>query len=118
MASNIRQRSKPAPLTVQVTQAERRVLYHRRMVGVRASGLGQNLRRQLTSPIMLLVAAGLGFVAGHSKKRQASTQPGNAERPSGNGLIGTAWKLISLSATLLRREPAAAIDPVQSGLPS
>src|SRR4030095_8591803 len=78
MALSIRQRSGPAPLTVQVTQAERRLLYHRRMLGFRASRLSQNLRRQLASPTVLLLAGGLGFVTGQLKKRDAD----DAERPA------------------------------------
>jgi hypothetical protein len=114
MALSIRQRSGPAPLTVQVTQAERRLLYHRQMVGFRASRLSQNLRRQLTSPTVLLLAGGLGFVAGQLKKRDAD----DTERPARNEFVGTALKLVSLFAALLRRHPAAAIDPLGSGLPS
>jgi hypothetical protein len=109
MAANIRQRYKPAALTVQVAQAEGRVLQRRRLVGVRASMLGQSIRRQLTSPAMLLWAGGLGFAAGHFTQREAST-PSNIERPRGsyNELFARALKLIAFARTLSRAFPSAA----------
>jgi hypothetical protein len=116
MAVTIRQRDKPAPLSVQVTQAERRVLYHRRMVVLRASRLGRNIRRQVTSPATLLWAGGLGFAAGHLTKRQAST-PSETERRRGshNKLFGRALKLIALARILSRAFPSAATDPGDPG---
>jgi hypothetical protein len=82
--------------------------------------LGQYIRRQLTSPAMLLLAGGLGFVAGRFTQRQAST-PSNTERPraSHNKLFGRALKLIALARILSRAFPSAAMDPsVQSRLSS
>ena len=109
MAANMRQRDKPACLTVQVMHAERQLLDRRRLVKVRATMLGRNLRRQLTSPAMLLLAGGLGFVVAYFfTKRQAST-PSNTERPRGshNKLFGTVLKLITLARTLSRALPLA-----------
>jgi hypothetical protein len=121
MAANMRQRDKPACLTVQVMHAERQLLDRRRLVKVRATMLGQNLRRQLTSPAMLLVAGGLGFVVAYFfTKRQVST-PSNTEGPRGSHTKLFAWalKLIALGRTVSRAFPSAVMDPsVQSGLPS
>jgi len=82
------------------------------MVGLRASMLGQNIRKQLTSPAMLLLAGGLGFAAGHLTKRQAS-MPSSTERRRGshNTLFGRALKLIALARILSRAFPSAAMDP-------
>lgn len=118
MAANMRQRHKPASLTVQVTQAERQVLDRRGLVSIRATMLGQNLRRQLTSPVMLLLAGSLGFVAGYFTRRQSAT-PGNTDRPdaSHNKFFGRALKLIALARILSKAFPPAAMDPaVQSRL--
>jgi hypothetical protein len=120
MAADVRQRHKPASLAVQVMLAEGQVLHRRRLVGVRASLLGQCIQSQLTSPAMLLLAGGLGFVAGHFTKRQASA-PSNTKGPraSHNKLFGKALKLIALARILSRSFPSAVMDPsVQSGLPS
>jgi hypothetical protein len=120
MTANNRQRHAPASLTVQVMQAELQVLHCRRLVGVRASMLGQSIRSRLTSPAMLLLAGALGFAAGHFTKRQAS-RPSNTKRPRGshNKLFGRALKLIAFARVLSRAIPLAAKDPsVQSGLSS
>jgi hypothetical protein len=111
----MRQRHKPAPLTVQVTQAERRVLYRRRLVDYHASRLAQNLRRGLTSPVVLLVAGGLGFAAEHFTRRQASAL-GHTERAS-PGKLFAALKFASMATTLFRHLAPVA-DPPQAGLPS
>ncbi len=101
MEENIRQRNKPASLSVQVMHAERQVLDRRRMVRVRVSVLGQTIRRQMSSPAMLLWAGGLGFAGGEFTRRQASRSD-NAERPRGSQdkLFGKAMKLIALARTL------------------
>jgi hypothetical protein len=117
MAANMRQRHKATSLIVQVMQAERQVTHRRRLLGVRASMLGQCIRRQLTSPAVLVLAGGLGFVAADCTKRQTST-PSNTERPraSHNQLFGRALKLIALARILSRAFPPAAMDPsIQSG---
>lgn len=112
MTANLRQRQTPAPLPVRVTQAELLVLQRRQLVGARASSLGQNLRRQLASPAMLLWAGGLGFVAADVVKRRAST-PTNTEprRASHNKVFARALKLIAFAHTLSRAFPSVAVDP-------
>jgi len=109
MATDTRQRSKPAPLTAQVTQAERRLLYRRRMVGFRASRLQSDLRKQLTAPGTLLVAVGVGFAIGHLQKRHNPA----ADRDDGsshNKLLGLAFKVLSWAPVLFRPPPAAAME--------
>jgi hypothetical protein len=116
MAANIRQRHKPASLTVQIRLAEQQVRDRRRLVGVRATVLGQNMRSKLTSPAVLLLAGGVGFVAGHFTKRKAS-KASNTKRPRGshNKLFGRVLKLIILARALSGAFPSAVMDPrVQS----
>ena len=119
MASIIRRRHKPASLTVQVMHAERQVLARRRLVGIRATLLGRNIRRQWTSPAMLLLAGGLGFVAGHFIKRRAST-PGNTTRARTSlyKLFGKGLKLIAFARTLSGVFSSVVMNPpVQTELP-
>ena len=101
MAATIRLRHKPASLAVQVMHAERQVLDRRRLVNVRTALLGHAIRRQMTSPAMLLCAGGLGFLAGQFTRRRAS-KPGNTRRPSGfyKNVLGRALKLVALVRTL------------------
>ncbi len=64
MPEPMKQRLRPAPLAVLVVQAETEVMLHRRRVAARVSTIGQELRTQLTSPAMFLLAGSLGFAAG------------------------------------------------------
>jgi len=70
MTTDTQIRNKPAPLSVQVTHAEREVLEQKRLVVARATSLHQSLRERLTSPMTLLFAAGLGVFAEGSIRRQ------------------------------------------------
>ena len=117
MTPGIRQRDKPASLSVQVMHAERQVLDRRRLVIVRASALGRTLRRQMSSPAILLWAGGLGFAAAEFTRRKASL-PGDHRGPRGspNKLFGKAMKFIALVRTLSRFVPPADRDfhPISS----
>ena len=102
MATAIRQRDKPASLSVLVLHAERQLLDRRQLVRVRAATLGQDLHSALTSPTMLLVAGGLGFVAGIVGRRPALA-PGNGKRPSTSrpDFFGRSLKLIRTVLAIL-----------------
>ncbi len=101
MEANMRQRHKPASLSVQVMHAERAVLERRRLVSARATALGQILRTQMTSQSVLLWAGGLGFAAGEITRRRTSNSgaPGQP-RGSPNTLFGLPMKLFSLVRTM------------------
>jgi len=112
MTATVRQRHAPASLTVQVMQAELRVLHDRQLLVSRASMFGRNMRSRLTSPSMLLLAAGVGLVAGHLTSRKASAatkikQP----RVSKNRLFGRVLKVVAFARTLWTAFPSAAKDP-------
>jgi hypothetical protein len=113
MTTDVSQRRKPAPLTAQVTQAEQRLLDRHQMVDYRASRLRDNLRKQLSSPAMLLVAGAIGFAAGTLKKRQTSSP--NNEGASHGKWLRVALKLMSLATALFRLRPSAGTDS-SSGL--
>jgi len=99
MDANMRQRHKPASLSVQVMHAERAVLERRRLISARTALLGHTLRAQMTSPSVLLWAGGLGFAAGEITRRKAS-RSGTPGQPRGSTLFGLPMKLFSLVRTL------------------
>ena len=112
MTDHNRQRYTPASLTVQVTQAELRVLHGRRLLGLRVSMFGRNMRSRLTSPSMLLLAAGVGLVAERITGRQTPA-PGKIKQPSlpKNKLFGRVLKVAAFARTLWTAFPSAAKDP-------
>ena len=112
----MRQRQQPASLATLVTQAERRLLGRRQLVGVRASELGRNLHTHLTCPRMLLLAGGLGFAVEHLTRHQAATANNTERPPRLHKLIQEAVKLMGLGRILWRAFSFTVTDsPVQSG---
>jgi len=81
--------------------------------------LGKSLRRQLTSPAMLLVAGGIGFAAENFPRQPASTADHTQRsRAARNKLVEKALKLIALARILVKTFPSVGLDPsAQSGLP-
>ena len=118
MVTETRQRHNPLRLTTQVTQAERRLVYRHRMVRFRASRLQHNLREKLGSPAMLLMAGGLGFVAGHLPKRQ--TSPSDSDGSAFyRKLSRIALRLVPVATMLFKlRRPPAVDSSAWSGWPS
>ncbi len=57
------QRIKGESLTRQVARAEQQIIARRLRISQRARALHQRVREKLSSPVSLLVAGGLGFVA-------------------------------------------------------
>jgi len=112
MTANTRQRHAPASLSVQVMQAELRVLQGRRLLGLRASRFGQNMRNRLTSPSMLLLAAGVGLVAERFTWRRTPAR-GKIKQPSAskNKLFARVLKVVAFARTLWTAFPSAAKDP-------
>jgi len=112
MTANTRQRLAPASLTVQVMQAELRVLHDRQLLVSRASMFGRNMRSRLTSPSMLLLAAGVGLAVGHFTWRPAPAR-GKIKQPSvsKNKLFARVLKVVAFARTLWTAFPSAAKDP-------
>ena len=112
----MRKRSGPASLEVRVLHAETQVMHHRRRIGIHASLLGLTLHRQLTSPSVLFLAGGLGFLAERCTNRQAST-PNPVQPPgvAGRGPFATALKLAGMVRTLMAVFPST--PSAQSGYP-
>ena len=82
--------------------------------------LGQSVRRQLTSPTMLLVAGSVGFAAGYLPVHTAPTPDGTEHpRPARSKLFEKALKLITLARILSKAFPSAPIvASAQSGVPA
>lgn len=125
MVTSTRQRDRPASLTVLIMHAERQVLDRRQLVGARARMLGESIRRHLTSPAILLLAGGVGFIAGSFTKRQASAPSSTgAASTSANTLLGRALKLFAVgrilwNAALLAHDGvhhSSAVDQTRSPL--
>ena len=93
-------------------QAELRVLHDRQLLGLRASMFGRNVRRRLTSPSMLLLAAGVGLAAERFTWRPAPA-PGKVKQPSVSEkkLFRKVLKVIAFARTLWTAFPSAAKDP-------
>ncbi len=92
MTTSVLSRPKQLPLTTRVYHAERRVLDRRRIIGVRLSALRLNLRKQLSSPKILLVAGCLGFAAGQfiGLKARATSSAASAV----NGVRASSYKQV------------------------
>lgn len=58
------------PLAVQIQETERRLQNRRQGIARDSALLAQNLRRQMSAPVTLLFAAGLGFLLGEITKPQ------------------------------------------------
>jgi hypothetical protein len=64
MSARRGKRVRSQPLKTQIMRAELRLCARRRRTSASATKLEQSVRSQLTSPTALLLAGGLGFVAG------------------------------------------------------
>ncbi|HUF21428.1 MAG TPA: hypothetical protein VMP00_11850 [Burkholderiales bacterium] len=98
-------------LTVQVMQAEMQLLRRRQRIGECASALGRRVRRRLTSPVALLLAAGVGFAAGFFGRRPVAA-PGNEAptRAFRNRLFAGALHLFGVARALFSAFPASAMN--------
>ena len=101
-----------ASLTAKIADAERNILERRADIGLRAATLARSIHRQLTSPTMLFLAAGSGFIAGKVLLRPAVTHAQSADeikRPSAPGLrfLETVLKTGTLIRGILSLLPGA-----------
>ena len=106
-------RKSPAPspagsLDRQISDVEERLALRRQSSKVHASALGQRLRDKLSSPVTLLIAAGVGFAAGHFNPFRKSGASARVDE-SGAGrhrLLATIMEALSLAGTLMAMLPA------------
>lgn len=108
MARNSPQPSRVGSLNQRISDAERRLGLRRRSSKRHASALGQRLRDKLSSPVTLLIAAGVGFAAGHfSPIRKTGASAGVDESGGvGHRLLATIMEALSLAGVVMAMLPA------------
>lgn len=110
MTENVPAREKKS-LSLQVTQAEMQVLRRRQRIGECASALDRSVRKRLTSPIALLLAAGVGFAAGLFSGRPETAPDDEAPaRTLGRKLLAGALRLFAVARALFSAFPASAMN--------
>ncbi|MBK8817253.1 MAG: hypothetical protein IPN42_17895 [Methylococcaceae bacterium] len=68
MAINIQRRNNSKSLSHQIKAAEQQVLYRQRNIGTTVSMITSKLQQQMTTPVSLLLASGIGFMLGEITK--------------------------------------------------
>ncbi len=68
MPAWIQHRKAVGSLNAQIRNAERQVLKRRQSLGNRTTSLLENIHKQMTAPATLLLASGIGFIAGELSK--------------------------------------------------
>jgi len=99
MAADLRSPSTlTVPLAIQIGEAERRLQNRRRLVQIRGAALRQMLHQRMTSPVMLLLAGGLGFFMGELTRRPTPQSRGTDRSPdSGYPFFETVLNFIKLA---------------------
>jgi hypothetical protein len=101
MATATRLRARSAPLKVEITRAAARLRERRRRVDLSAAVLRHNLGRHLTSPMMLLLAGGVGFVAADLANRDAAPERTADSQAPAKNLFASAMSLVALIRSVL-----------------
>lgn len=96
-------------LTTQIEDAEQLVLDRQRKVGIRTAMLTRKSYRQITDPVTLLLAGGIGFIIGELTKRRPQKLRGGAGKPytAETTPLKTALNLITSAQTLYTALPLA-----------
>ncbi|MCC8994479.1 MAG: hypothetical protein LM550_12495 [Candidatus Contendobacter sp.] len=88
-------------LTVQITEAERRLQNRHRLVRIRGAMLGRTLQQRMTDPVLLLWAGGLGFLMGEFTQRQIPKLPRLDHSPdAGRSFFETVLDLIKMATSI------------------
>ena len=117
MATTTRLRARSTPLKVEITRAAGRLQERRRRVDLCAAVLRHNFGRHLTSPMMLLLAGGVGFLAADLANRDnASERMGGSEAPVKDRLAG-AMRLVALIRSVLAMIQTTAVTASERDKP-
>jgi hypothetical protein len=65
-------RRKQQVLSIQIQQVERRLLSHQQAIAVQTATLIDKTQQQLSTPVNLLLASGVGFMIGELTKNQTN----------------------------------------------
>lgn len=82
MAKELQKQSQGS-LAEQIEATEQRLLHRQQMLGIRRTLLTEGFRQQMTSPMALLIAGGIGFVVGDLTRRKGEDSvTGNGNVPA------------------------------------
>jgi hypothetical protein len=107
MAIHFQRKNNSKSLSHQIKAAEQQVLYRQRNIGTTVSMITSKLQQQMTTPISLLLASGIGFLLGEitkdrSPKGQNITSKPMSIEPSP---LSIALKLVTSIQTLYTALP-------------
>jgi hypothetical protein len=112
MPAWITQKKSVGSLNAQIRYAERQLSTRRQMVGNRTKSLLGNIYKQMTAPATLVLASGIGFIAGelsHCPPPRPAPLPGPAEHTQAatSTHLRTALSLLLSAHTLYNALPIA-----------
>jgi hypothetical protein len=79
--SALRREQEPQSLDARIRNAEQRIATRRLVLAARASDVNGKVRRKLGSPLLILAAAGAGFVFAQFKRRRGSGERDRDDKP-------------------------------------
>jgi hypothetical protein len=96
-------------LADEIKEAEWHVMRRHQLVDFRASTLVRKIYQQLTDPVSLLLAGGVGFIIGELTKRQPSSLPDTKDKARHAGIspLKVALNLLTSAQTLYTALPLA-----------
>lgn len=109
MASYMRNRINPTSLSVQINEAEQRILSRQRNISVSANTLVQKAQQQMIAPTTFFFAVGIGFLLGEITKHEPSKARGITDKPhtAETSPLKTALSLVTSIQTLYTALPVA-----------
>ena len=114
MSTANRNSTRPASLNQRIREAERQLAGRQRSIGFRAAALGRSVRENLSSPIALLVAAGVGFAIGQFSKRKSAEPHAGTDPPSARpSIFATLMDAFTLASTVMAMLPAIRREPAR-----
>ncbi|MDT4287955.1 hypothetical protein RO575_00115 [Methylomonas sp. MO1] len=97
-----KQRIKPVgSLNAQIKIAERQVLKRRQSLGHRTTSLLENIYKQMTAPATLVLASGIGFIAGELSKCPTPPRTAPLPEPTENRNVAASTHLRTILSLLL-----------------
>jgi hypothetical protein len=100
MPAWIRRKQSAGSLNAQIRYAERQLATRRQLVGNRAKSLLGNIYKQMTAPATLVLASGIGFIAGELSNCPPP-RPAPSPGPAENSQAATGMHLRSALSVLL-----------------
>lgn len=109
MASYMRNRINPTSLSVQIKDAEQRILSRQRNISVSFNALVRKAQQQMIAPTTFFFAVGIGFLLGEITKHEPSKARGITDKPhtAETSPLKTALSLVTSIQTLYTALPVA-----------